>query len=164
MQALSFPIADLIIAICRRAEPDRNTIVHTLIDNIKEKAAPTYVFSASVPGERERKRGGILLLITSYRPSKALGYLTQTLTLLLMDDITARKIVAESDVVTILLDLLARTMRSKEKETAEKKDSDLPKWVPTLLLTIDSLAQLPVAENPPEVCAQFHEILLFSKP
>ena len=44
MQSLSFPIADLIIAICRRSAEDRNSIVQNLIENIKEKASDMYVF------------------------------------------------------------------------------------------------------------------------
>jgi hypothetical protein len=147
MQALSFPIADLIIAICRRSADDRNSIVQNLIDNIKEKAADTYVVGACV-------RGFNLMVFSS---SKALEYLTQTLTLLLMDDTTARTLVAESEVVPILLDLLLRTLRSREaaKTTKEATENanELPRWIPTVLLTVDSLTQLPLTENPPqEVC------------
>ena len=152
MQALSFPIADLIIAICRRSPDDRNSIVTHLIENIKEKTSETYVVRVGCT---------MIEYIANHRfsPSKALGYLTQTLTLLLMDDTTARTLVAESEVVPVLLDLLLRTLRTREagKSIAkeEKKDSgtesanELPRWVPTVLLTLDSLAQLPLTETPP---------------
>lgn len=105
--------------------------------------------------EREKKFSTILIF--TFRPTKALGYLTQTLTLLLLDDTSARTIVAESDVVPVLLDLLLRTLRSKESGISDKDTADnvgeLPKWVPTVLLTLDSLAQLPLSDTPlPEVC------------
>lgn len=88
-------------------------------------------------------------------------HLTQTLTLLLIDDTTARKIVAESDVITVLLDLLSRTLQGKTPESASKEESELPKWVATVLLTLDSLAQLPVTEAP-ELNVSYHCLLKYA--
>lgn len=94
--------------------------------------------------------------------------MTQTLTLLLMDDTTARALVSESDVVPVLLDLLVHTLRNRETVKEEKKDTtsesvpELPRWVPTVLLTLDSLAQLPLTEVPPsEVSFDFLFIYFF---
>lgn len=83
--------------------------------------------------------------------------MTQTLTLLLLDDTSARTIVAESDVVTVLLELLSRTLKEKEAEDAKAEaTTELPKWVSTVLLTLDSLAQLPLTESPAPAEVHLH--------
>ncbi len=97
-----------------------------------------------------------------------MGYLTQTLTLLLLDDTSARSLVANSDIVPVLLDLLTRAVDQSEKRegNAESGNGELPKWVPTVLLTLDSLAQLPLSDSPPDSLVikenlLFHQVNVF---
>ncbi len=61
MQVLSFPIADLIIAICRRSESDRNVIVQSLLASIKDKATTAYALL-----ETRKTELTILSLLQSY--------------------------------------------------------------------------------------------------